>query len=338
MRELRLRPSASGSWFNCPGFVYYDLSMDETTSEAAERGTMLHEAAAGMLLDLPNREPLFGDDLEIVLNYVEYVDKLRGGSIMHVEKRMEFCPVLGGTADCIIRKPGELHILDLKTGMAMVSAKDNTQLLVYLVMAMMEYKLDVESTRMFIHIVQPPIENYDTWEVPPDKLVYALGMIIDSREKIAKQYETNEWEFAPSLDNCRWCKGAAVCKARRDYVTKDFIDKPVTKYTPEELAAVLKKAADIKTWVDAVEKYALSEALNGNIPPGYQIGESRTMRRWESDIKAETRLVQLGVASDDIWKQVLVSPAQAEKLVDKEDIEDIIIKPKGKPVLVISDF
>jgi len=74
-KELELRPSASKRWMGCNASVFYDLTLPNTTSDEAERGTFLHKIAEECLSD--DRQPLDfldnEDDAKLVKQYLDFV-------------------------------------------------------------------------------------------------------------------------------------------------------------------------------------------------------------------------------------------------------------------------
>jgi hypothetical protein len=60
------------------------------------------------------------------------------------------------------------------------------------------------------------------------------------------------------------------------------------------------------------------------------------LRKWGNESAAGEKLVEI-IGVDAAFKSTLISPAQAEKALKKEDrgiLDDLVIKPAGKPTLV----
>ena len=73
-----------------------------------------------------------------------------------------------------------------------------------------------------------------------------------------------------------------------------------------------------------------------NTLQGFKLVEGRSLRQWGNEqAAAEVLSEELGV--DVAFKSTLSSPAQAEKALKKEKrklLEDLVVKPAGKPTLV----
>jgi hypothetical protein len=66
--------------------------------------------------------------------------------------------------------------------------------------------------------------------------------------------------------------------------------------------------------------------------------EGRSNRKWADEAEAETLLT--GLLGDDAYKKKLLTAPAAEKALGKEkkaEIQALIVKPQGKPVLVPDD-
>ena len=83
----------------------------------------------------------------------------------------------------------------------------------------------------------------------------------------------------------------------------------------------------------AVGEYALRSALDGKKIPGYKLVEGRSNRKWKLSDK-EIRQVLLNAGIDYPFTKKIMTPAQAEKKVGKGNLDEYIIKPQGKTILV----
>lgn len=179
--------SASDRNFNCPGALALTKDLPETTSQAADWGTVAHQIAETVLrngqmtlshLGKSYRGKAFEfevDDemVECVDQYVDYVRErwreARGGKMMGpteaaliIEQRFSLAGLnppfdAGGTADAVIYFPAEklLEVVDLKTGQGnTIEVNENRQLRTYALGALMSNGgLDVQQVRSTI--VQP---------------------------------------------------------------------------------------------------------------------------------------------------------------------------------------
>ena len=73
--------------------------------------------------------------------------------------------------------------------------------------------------------------------------------------------------------------------------------------------------------------------------PGWKLVAKRKIRKWaQGDGDTAVKLISLGLSSTDAWKQTLVSPAQAEKLLDKEqrDKLDGLVEAKSSGTTLVA--
>ena len=342
MSELRLRPSASDRWTRCAGSVFFDLTMPNEAGPAAERGTLLHEEAEIRLQGLGVHRALNNEDEHIVKSYVDYVNKAEDDwdcSTVYIEQELKLNEFVYGTADAVVIKGDDIRLIDLKTGAKRVKAEGNTQLMLYLAMAVRHFGIDQYKGKMTIEIVQPFTgAGSDVHVVSGDELREFVWNVNDPIGQINNQHSTGEWTFNPSFEACHYCLGRAVCKARRDDLMSDFSDKIDTEIEDAELSAILKKADQLKSWIDAVEAYALKRALAGLEIEGFELGKKNTFRKWTDPESVMQILIDYGFDDDDdVWSKKLASPARILNSIDDEILEeelgDLIVKPEGAPVL-----
>ena len=118
----------------------------------------------------------------------------------------------------------------------------------------------------------------------------------------------------------------------------DFSDRIDTDIEDDELSDILKKADQLKSWIEAVENYALKRAVDGLDIDGFELSQKNTMRKWSDPESAMQILVDFGFTDeDDVWSKKLASPARILNALDDEILEEelspLVVKPEGAPVL-----
>ena len=92
-----------------------------------------------------------------------------------------------------------------------------------------------------------------------------------------------EGEAQPG-DWCRFCRARQQCKARADYYknvglkAQEAGDPKLLK--PSSLSQYLELAKGLKQWIEDLQDYALTSALNGAEIPGWKAVEGRGSRGW----------------------------------------------------------
>jgi hypothetical protein len=347
MSEFKLRPSSSSRWMACNGSMYYDLTMENTSSPEADRGTRLHKTAdesfkTGSLVDLKTDGIETEEEMEMVNQYLDFIHSKANTNNIHTELFMRHGEFIAGTADVVFvgrdRENPRLEIADFKTGLWKVDPK-SSQLMIYLLMAVGHFNINLTDpkVKLYVSVVQPGIDHIVTEEVTVQELLDFLNQVERATDRIYAQYRVDNWMFNPGDDQCAYCLGRSHCKQRRDSLVLGFELEPAHKLTAEQRAEFLHKARSIKKWCEQLESDLVKDALNGEVPPGFMISEGRTLRRWADEHKVEIRAIGLGLAKNEYTETKLLSPAKMEKLT-KEDFSDLTIKPKGKPVLVEVDL
>ncbi|WP_414464392.1 DUF2800 domain-containing protein [Hyphomicrobium sp. DY-1] len=247
---------------------------------------------------------------------------------LNVEERFTLSHIgddLFGTNDCSVYKPGSktLYIFDYKHGAGVpVEVVENPQLLYYALGAAMR-RGNRPLSKVVMTIVQPRCPHH-AGPVRADE-VDALQLIEwgeDLRDAVARARDPN----APlaSGKHCRFCPAAGICPQLEDTAVKaamnEFDDVPSLDTIPQlsgaDLAAKLKLAGEIETWLKAVRKHAYEQARHGNMPDGFKFVAKVAKRKWR-DTDAAYDLVQRTKIADIRLASQIKTPAQLEQLLGK---------------------
>ncbi len=311
--------------------------------------------------------PYHDDEMvEAVGDYASYVEGLRDAAAeetgeepyVALEQRVDFSayvPEGFGTADAVVIAGRDLHVVDLKYGKGVpVAAEGNPQLRLYALGAALLYASLYDVERVHMTIVQPRLNSVST-----DGL--ALGELMRWAEETVAPAARAAWAgeggYAPSEEACRWCRARSVCRARADaalaVASAEFsaADPPA----PDELEAALaapETLSDDETarllglvgllegWCKSVREHALARAEAGARYKGWKLVEGRATRRISDHEAAIERLEGAGVPAEGYLKpyELLGITALTKSLGSKrfsELLGDLVVKPAGKPVLVL---
>ena len=368
MAHAILSPSSAARWMACTPSARLEMTFEDTTSEAAEEGTLAHELGEllikteigqcdvstfkNMHYQLSRSKYYSNEMLDYCMAYRDFVLKKYHDARSHtpdaeliLEAKLDlssFIPESYGTADAQIIADGKLQIVDLKYGRGVfVEAEDNPQLMIYatgaLISAQMFYNIDTVEMSIF----QPRINNIKTVEMDADRLLAWAANRVTPLAKIAFE---GKGEFKVG-DHCFFCKAKMLCKAyankQMEMANTDFEEPHLL--TDGEIAYVIKHADDFISWAQGVKKYALEQAVNnGKQWDGFKLVEGRSNRRYKSQDDVLKRLVENGVSMDIIYDEPkLLGITKLERALTKkvfnEMLSDLIIKPQGKPTLVPID-
>lgn len=165
-----LSASSSNRWIHCPPSVRLSQKYEDEVSPYALEGTSAHALAEyklNKLLGLDIKDPT--DDLdfydeemdELIEGYASYVTEVISryeSPAAFVEERLdlsEYVKESFGTADCVVVGGEELHVIDLKYGQGvLVDARENTQLMLYGLGALILFDGIYDIEKVILHIYQ----------------------------------------------------------------------------------------------------------------------------------------------------------------------------------------
>ena len=358
-----LSPSGSHRWMHCTPSARLEENLPESTSSAAEEGTVAHELAeyaleaylkgeyTPLLDDLPTPKHIAANKYyspemdKYVTDYVCYVCdiyELEEKAEMSIERKFDltaYVPECFGSCDCDIVGEKVLNIIDLKYGKGVqVDAQDNSQLMMYAlgVLRTLSPKRQAEIETVRMHIAQVRLGNYSVFEMTARDLTHwGIHVLRPTAEKA--------WAGQGGTvvgSHCKFCKFKAQCRAQRDALVNDFEELGDNKaLTLDEIADLLTKVDMYSDWLSSVKSHALSEALAGKNLKGWKLVEGRSVRTITDEEKAVAILVGMGYAEEELKNHKLKGIGDLEKTVGKKALAiklgDLIMKPKGAPTLAL---
>lgn len=369
-KHALLGASKASQWINCPPSARLTEHIPDNRSEYADEGTAAHELSELRLQrrlticdskrrkdldekmkDFKKNNRFYGPEMEhAVSEYCEFVEErfmeAKARSIdaaVLLEAQADFSewvPDGKGIGDVVLISDGILEVIDLKYGKGVpVSAYGNPQIRLYALGTWAEYSLFYDIREVRMTIVQPRLDSITTDAMPVDELLAWAEEIVRPAAALA---DAGEGEFKPG-DHCRWCKVKGNCRARSDAnmaaIAYEFRDPALLDL--EEIGAILPIAEQLQSWAKDVQGYAFDQAKNGQRIPGWKLVEGRSNRAITDKEAAKAKLLEAGYEPEQILKpQELVPMGDLEnKIVGKKKfasiLGDLIIKPQGKPVLVV---
>ena len=348
-----LSASASHRWMACPPSARLCAQEDDRTSEYAIQGSCAHELGQFLVeqaLGRECRDPT--EDLtyynaemqeaaeayrDFVMEQVNAAKALCREPLVCVEQTLDYSKWVQhgyGTGDCVIVADGMLHVIDLKFGVGiLVSADHNSQLMCYALGALDTFGCLYDFDRVRLSIFQPRRDNVDTWETSKAELLRWAEEVLAPVARLAYK---GEGEFKAG-DHCQFCKVKATCRKRAEYAMElakyDFAAPPILN--EDEIAAILPQIDNLVAWAEDLKAWALQQALSGVRYPGFKLVEGRSIRKYTDETAVAEAVIRAGF--DPFEKKLLGITAMQRQLGKKkfdELLNGLIIKPKGKPVLV----
>lgn len=346
-----LSASSSHRWLTCPPLPRLESYFESKTSEAAHEGTLAHELAEQKLRDAlgmdhkkvktidKEMDEHTDDYLAYVLEQVEEAKKLTSDPIVLIEQKLDFShyvPEGFGTGDCVIVADKTIHIIDFKYGRGIeVSAVDNPQMKLYALGALHLYDALYEIEEIMMTIFQPRKFNISTDVIKVDELINWAENELKEKAELAFEGK-GVIEYGPW---CQFSNCGVVLRARYDHHKKleRFQLKSPHLLTDEEVQEVLAHVDDLSRWATEVKEYATKLAIeSGKTWDGYKLVAGRSVRKFKDEEQVAQILLENGY--DNIYRQSLLSMTDLQKLVGKEQfnelLSDYIYKPQGYPVLV----
>lgn len=352
MKNQHSRLSASGShrWIACPGSILMEEGIIKQSTAAADEGTRLHKIMSDWGNGLISQSDIDLEDREILDPCIDYIESINGLKLHDLKVDYSWALKEGfGTLDFMAWDPDTklLTIVDYKFGNQKVYAEKNTQLLLYAIGAinliyafLNEYCLKIK-----LVILQPFGGELiaEEWVVTESIFQIELDKITKAAERALSVTEDNLCENLIAGDHCQWCAAKGNCRVYSEYVmesiTEGFDDQRIimrdkARLDDEEIEKILNNLDIINDWIKSLKEHTMEKLKSGKHNfVGWILGESNTHRQWKNKDEAEEELRKLVPPNKEIYKKTLISPAQAEKLVSKDKLRDLVYKPPGSIVL-----
>ena len=358
-----LSPSSAARWLKCTKSAKLEEDFPDEDTIHTKTGTLAHAVAELYLtkqftrmrkttfdkkLAELKKDPLFDEDMcrhaESYRDYIKHLYEELSSDfkpIVEIERSIDLSSVVPesfGTCDCVLISEPHMEVIDYKYGQGVaVEAKDNPQLLLYALGALLLFDPVYTIETIGTTIYQPRLGKVDRVEITAQDLRYWAETIKPQADLAFK----GEGQYMPGEDTCRFCKAKSVCRARAAENLKlaelDFRDPDLMSLA--EIAEILPKLKDLVAWARDVEDYALKEARDHDkTVPGYKLVEGRSIRRYTSEIKAMEALMGAGYTPDVYLETKLLGITALEKALGAEEfsrvLDGFIDKPAGKPTLV----
>lgn len=366
MAHALLSPSSASRWIACTPSARFEQQFPDSTSVFAEEGTLAHslgellirnklgeikKASYKKLLEQIKSNELYEEAMFeycdeyatfVMERFAEAQTRSKHAQI-HLEIKLDltkWVPNGYGTSDVIIVADDFMETIDLKYGKGVpVSVEENKQQMLYALGAIEAYEFlfDIHTVRMTVF--QPRISNTASWETNITGLKLWAEDELITRANMA---HNGEGEFVPG-PHCGFCKGKAVCKALASFnlqlAKHEFADP--NKLSDDDISDIMQKTKMFVNWIDAVNDYALDQAINhGKKWPGYKVVEGRSNRKYTDAEKIAEILLSKGFNADTIYNKKLLSITDMESELGKKIFTDLVgeyvIKPQGKPTLAPS--
>ena len=353
-KHALLNASSAHRWLTCPPLPRLENFFEKEVSEVANEGTDAHRLSEYKLrkvLGEKVRKPklkYFDKDMDsytddyvnYIVETIENIKKSTKDPIVLIEQRLDFSnyvPDGFGTGDCIIIADKILHIIDLKYGRGVeVSAEENPQMMLYALGALNIYDALYDIDEVVMNIFQPRKYNISSSK----KSVRELKNWADTVLKEKAELAFNGLGVVTYGPWCQFSNCNVVLRARKDYHDKLMRFQLCSPYllNDAEIEEVLEHIDDLVKWAGEIKEYATKITLeNDKEWSNYKLVEGRSIRKIKDEERVAEILKENGY--NDIYKTSLLTLTELQKLLGKDKFNellgDYIIKPEGKPTLVL---
>ena len=339
-----LSPSAAHRWLRCPASIIASSGMPNPSSPYAIQGTVAHDLAYNALVKgcsaasvVPKESEALIDKemIEHVDEYCAYVHGIIGkdfaGSKVFYEYRVEVPEVSDhtfGTLDAGVIVGDEMHIIDFKYGMGVVSAALNPQLMLYALgmyhdKAIRDERDQIE--KIYLHIMQPRAFNTHHAVISVEELM-AFGKFANLRAAAAYPATAKNLRYVAGATQCKYCLAKPICPKQVEIFKRyvriyiQYYDAATTMLKPlseKDRQFVLDNIEVVQGFIQSVQNAAQQEIMRGKEVPGWKMvpGKNRTV--WKQD--AATTLVK--ILGEEAYKAREIIPVgKARKLLTTDQV------------------
>lgn len=360
-RELRLRASAAERWQECYMSAVLENRMTKDTRPAsiyAAEGHVVHKRIARIIteLDEGKRDTLLAtpfDEAEAITPYIEQVERLLPlADDWGVEHRFginwginmptdEFVGVVSNVNVDFYAKVGDtIYILDYKHGAGeRVVAKDNKQLLMYAIAAMLNFEGGIKDFNL--GIVQPRYGNYDADENPVDFWRVDKDFVFAEYQKLVQQIQEmiigiladGKTPYEPGA-YCRYCPAVQYCEAAKRILADLFINGFMVNM--DDAAVATLHSPLIRTYLAECERIVKEALMRGETVPKLKLVEVAGRTKWSNE-DSVVEALEAGGHKKLIRITKKPPTITAAKKIKDDAVKDIVdtMTTRGEPSLQV---
>jgi len=328
-------PSSSSRWIACNP----SLGSQGLPSSYAAQGTVAHGLADNCRLTGTDPSTHNGTtercdgyeitiDDEMVSNVSLYLEHLSNLELLHgeceLEKRIIHSkyPEFGGTVDASFVGGDEVVIVDLKYGAGVfVDVEENVQLGCYALLLLDDLGRDFQDVTAYV--VQPryagksPIRSTVLKARWLEELMTTIEGVMTNPS--TKRVPGSHCKFCPLKAECPELSQQAMSLDQAEFAQVETVTEAESQERIELVLDVLKKAPQIRDYLNAVTEWAHRHLGAGGELPGYKLVEKFSNRRYRVDEKEILKACRkAGFGKKQCVVTELKSPAQLEKVLGKQ--------------------
>jgi hypothetical protein len=323
-------------WLPCAGYANLSKQVPrKPAGQAALDGTAQHKCMEMMLEDETlEPEKFLGsvvmgveitlahvDALKVALDaYCEIVESFPEDAVIFSEKFVGLRGVddaeIGGTMDSGIVAGDRGAIIDFKFGQV-EKAATGEQNLFYAVCARKSIPQFGGVKQLTSYIIQP------AFDPATDKITYT-DAILDQFETTMRAAISASQAPNPAFTegpHCGWCEGKLACPAKVQRLST--LTAPNHVLDLAEVGRLRLRLKEWEKWAEDADERIQHELEHGVAVPGWKLVAKRAIRQWTDEAAAILKFRNLKIPATSYMVSKLISPAQAEKLIPKKEVEKL---------------
>lgn len=328
--------SSADYWMNCGLWVHRKMEAEaegkewDRGSEAADRGTLCHEAAENVIWDaradtdlgtaLAVHDKLTDEERALVGVAIEAVGELLnayGGGyewqlFTEISFRLSHEPESEAHVDVVASRPGVLIVADYKFGEGAVSPNAH-QLKIYAANAL-DWPVsltasEIEDTEVVLAVIQPRLHSEAiVRRIPASELVAYRHHV---EHVVASQLSKSDMRGASSISVCEWCPAKRLgCAHHEDLKRQMFVKLQKVQKPGEEKTEFIEEVVRSRTALTNIIKEMTALVVdNESRFPDWTRAHVANPRKWSpllTEEKIGKQLIAKG--AEDVYG--LRSPAQ----------------------------
>ena len=350
----------------CPGSVRMQEGLPDSTNNAAELGTAVHEltefainlrVSCGDLIGMTFNNHIINDDMafagQIYVTYVMEILAMYPDAVLIVEGKVCLSSIdpekLWGTSDCVIYVPSMrlLIVGDYKNGYGVVevypdqyvyarghTVKGNAQCIGYALAAMDTHNLADKIDHLVTFIAQPNIDHIDG---PVRSHAYGRNEWQDwwniYKESHALAIRPDSPTYAGG--HCKYCRAKGHCKTRVIHMMDLMkLDKAISHCSPEELMTLYNEIDTFMYSLEAIKDHIVSLARQGMKIPGKKLVKSIVRANCTDENGLIKEAVESGINKDDLFNKKIKGKTDMVKIVGKKTADKYYTTPEAGLTLV----
>lgn len=333
-----LGSSTASRRYHCPGSIDLEADFPNFETSWAAEGTACHSAMEWLLgEDLPAEDaagmefygfPMVPERVDMLRYCVEAFDETVGDNPFYLEKTLPFPGIEGsfGTGDVIWFEENpdgktwrRMGVMDWKFGGGVpVTTPGNMQAKFLLSSARAFYPQCTKDTELHAQFVQPRLDYKEPavfTHAELDAFEADIRHAIHVRRYQDGNLKTGSW--------CRFCKAVSACPAHIGKAREALAWGKVGRDLPAALAML----DDLELFIAETRAAAHNALTAGAEVQGWKLVDKRSSGRvWDIPEEEVNKKLysRFGLLKSQRFNNTLISPAQAEKLVGKGKVDDMV--------------